>query len=259
MTQPLQNKVFISTRPKGSSEELTQLLTNAGATVLEFPLIKIKAAPLSEDEQKYFTKLDTFHWLILTSSNGVRYFFDLLMKLNGNHNLPTHMKIAVIGEKTGAGLKQFGYNPQFVNPGATAEDFAEPFFNHIKSNTSRPKILLPLGNLARTVIQDRLKMIADCIRVNIYLTETPRNRDKNVMNRILNDHYDMLIFTSPSGIHNFVQLFPAVYQKQVRVACIGSITAEAAQQEGIQPLVVARHSSSEGIVESIIQYYISNR
>jgi uroporphyrinogen-III synthase len=75
--------------------------------------------------------------------------------------------------------------------------------------------------------------------------------------QIENVKYDMIIFTSPSGIHNFLKLFPNQKKINIRMACIGETTASAAREKGFYPLVVAQNSSSAGIVESILNYYIS--
>ena len=257
MTQPLQNKLFISTRPAGSSDELKHLLNDAGATLLKFPLIEIKAATLSAEEKKQFARLEQFQWLILTSPNGVHYFFEILKEETGNQKLPETLKIAVIGVKTNRTLEKYGYTAAFVNPGSTAEDFAKPFAQHIKTTGTKPKIVLPLGNLARTVIENHLKKLADCTRINIYLTEMPRYVNSEIGKYIEKEKYDLLIFTSPSGIENFLKLFPKLNVENIRLACIGETTASAARKSGFQPLVVAQNSSSAGIVESILNYYIS--
>jgi uroporphyrinogen-III synthase len=257
MSQHLQNKVFISTRPKGASGELNSLLTDLGATLLEFPLIEIKALALTDEEEKTFLELEKFQWMVLTSSNGVSYFFEMLQKVKGNSKLPEELQIAVIGEKTKKTLEKFGYRAAFINPGSTAEDFSEPFARHIKTTGTKPKILLPLGNLARTVIQDHLSEWADCTRIDIYQTEMPEKMDPEVVDRIEKDKYDMIIFTSPSGIYNFLKLFPGLSTQKIRLACIGEITARAARESGYHPLAVAQNSSSSGIVESILNYYIS--
>ena len=257
MTLPLQNKRFISTRPAGTSDELSRLLLQAGASLLEFPLIEIKAATLSSEEKQLFFRLEQFQWMILTSPNGVRYFFEVLQEVTGTQKLPESLQIAVIGEKTGKTLEKYGYNPTFVNPGSTAEDFAEPFARHIGGEKSKPKIVLPLGNLARTVIQDHLEKLAECTRINVYRTEMPEYVDKTIAEKIEKNYYDMLIFTSPSGIHHFTELFPKGNKNSIRLACIGETTANAARKKGMLPLVVAQNSSSAGIVESILNYYIS--
>lgn len=257
MSQLLQNKTFISTRPTGASDELSRLLNQNGATLLEFPLIEIKAESLSAEEKQLFSQLEQFHWMILTSPNGVRYFFEFLKDITGNQKLPETLQIAVIGEKTEKTLEKYGYSAAFVNPGSTAEDFAEPFAQHLKTSGVKPKIVLPLGNLARTVIQYHLQKFADCTRINIYKTEIPESVDKIMAKQIENENYDMLIFTSPSGIQNFLQLFPTFKNKNIRMACIGETTARAAREKGFQPLAVAQNSSAAGLVESIVNHYIS--
>lgn len=257
MTLTLQNKLFISTRPAGTSGELSRLLNETGASLLEFPLIEIKAATLSSEEKQLFSRLEQFQWLILTSLNGVRYFFEILQEVTGTQKLPESLQIAVIGEKTGKTLEKYGYRAAFINPGSTAEDFVEPFAGHIAGEKSKPRIVLPLGNLARTVIQDHLEKLAECKRINIYRTEMPEKTDKSIAKEIETNRYDMLIFTSPSVIENFLKIFSGLSVQNIRLACIGETTANAARKKGMFPLVVAQNSSSAGIVESILNYYIS--
>jgi uroporphyrinogen-III synthase len=60
MNRPLQNKLFISTRPAGTSDELKRLLNETGATLLEFPLIEIKPARLSSEEKNSFPNWNNF-------------------------------------------------------------------------------------------------------------------------------------------------------------------------------------------------------
>jgi uroporphyrinogen-III synthase len=66
----------------------------------------------------------------------------------------------------------------------------------------------------------------------------------------------MVIFTSPSGIQNFLKIWPKSGGQTIRMACIGPTTANAAVKNGFQPLVVAQNSSATGIFESILNFYI---
>src|SRR5690606_33769593 len=100
MTFPLQNKIFISTRPESHPDELPELLAANGATVIRWPLIEIRRASLSSHEKQQLLDLHQFHWIIFTSPNGVRYFFEWLKELTGTSNIPPGLEVAVIGEKT---------------------------------------------------------------------------------------------------------------------------------------------------------------
>lgn len=251
----LQDKVFISTRPEGQSVELARLFTNAGATVIEMPLVKIQRAVLSEVEKKYFTQLHHFQWLIFTSTNGVRSFFENLQEIQGNQNLPESLQFAVIGNKTEQILNSFGYKAAFTNPGSTGEDFAEYFIQRIKIENTKPNVLLALGNIARNLIQDQLNEFATCTRLNLYETETPDTLDKKTMQLISSDKYEMLLFTSPSGIRNFMKLAVDIQPEKIKMACIGETTAKAAIENHISPVIVANKSTVAGLFESVLNYY----
>ncbi len=257
MTLPLQDKFFISTRPEGSSEELISLLNYEGATVLQLPLIEIKPTQITEKEKLYFTIPKQFQWIVFTSPNGVKFFFETLKEQTGSYELPEEIQFAVIGSKTKNILQEYGYKASFINPGLTAEDFSEPFLQHIKTGGTWPKILLPLGNLARTVIQDHLKDVAQCIRLNVYETVAPQQLDVNIIQRVRENKYDMILFTSPSGIQNFLKAYPEASKENIRMACIGPVTSREAKINGFYPLVTAQNSSAKGIVDSILNYYIS--
>ena len=259
MTSILRDKIFISTRPQDKNDELTALLAGEGAQVVEFPLIEIKPAEIPPEAEIYFRNSDQFQWIIFTSANGVKYFFEKLIAVTGTHNLKNTIQLAVIGKKTEQVLQSYGYYASFVNPGSTAEDFAGPFLNHIKKEIFRPNVFLPLGNLARSVIQDQLKQVANCIRADVYKTESAESYDPKIIKQIKEDNYDMIIFTSPSGVRSFKNVMPDSPHKNIRMACIGAVTRLEALQNGYHPLATAQNSSSEGMVESIINYYISKK
>ncbi|HZH73046.1 MAG TPA: uroporphyrinogen-III synthase [Mariniphaga sp.] len=259
MTSVLRDKIFISTRPKDASEDLTDILTGMGARVVELPMIEIKANNLSEEGIRYLKKTGQFQWIIFTSANGVNHFFKKFKEITGSYYLQPAIQFAVIGSKTEQVLQEYGYKASFINPGSTAEEFAPSFKHHISKEESKPNILLPFGNLARTVIQDQLKDIATCIRINVYKTEIPKQTDQEIIKQIASDHYDLIIFTSPSGVRNFVKINPDLHTRKIRTACIGAITEREAHINGFETIVTAQRSTTEGLVESIINYYISKK
>ncbi|MFW5822907.1 MAG: uroporphyrinogen-III synthase, partial [Tangfeifania sp.] len=108
MNLPLKNKLFISTRPEGRSGEMECLFENAGARLLEMPLIKIEPLPVSAEEKKLLKNIEQFDWLILTSANGVNHFFETFRKISAGKQLPGQLKIAVIGNKTQEKLAEYG-------------------------------------------------------------------------------------------------------------------------------------------------------
>lgn len=254
MSELLQNKLFISTRPTGQSDELKRLFAENGADLLEMPLIEIQQLSPNPQDQILLNKLDQFQWLIFTSPNGVRCFFAILDD-QGITILPDHFKIGVIGKKTKKTVEGFGFQVAFLNPGNTAEEFVPAFIQEIKTQSEKPTVLLILGNLARNFIQDKLKEHASCSRINVYETLAPKNINEESLDLIRTNRYEMLIFTSPSTIQNFIKLQLNIPLENLRIACIGEVTAREAKKQGILPLVVAEDASLQGIVQSIKQSY----
>ncbi|MEX0983287.1 MAG: uroporphyrinogen-III synthase [Bacteroidales bacterium] len=251
----LKNKLFISTRPQGQSDELGRHFEAAGAKMVEWPLIKIQPSHLNSKEKELFNQLENIQWLIFTSPNGVVYFFKNLHTVTGSKHLPDSLQIAVIGEKTEKTLKKLGHSASFVNPGITGKDFTTAFIQKNASDKFKPNILLALGNLAGTGTNDRLSGHARCYRINVYETVAPASIDESVLQMIISNQYDMLIITSPSGIQNFLEHMNNIPREHIRIACIGESTSRAVGEAGIIPLVYAREASSKGIVDSIIRFY----
>jgi uroporphyrinogen-III synthase len=97
--------------------------------------------------------------------------------------------------------------------------------------------------------------MANCIRIDFYTTVIPESVDQNIIQQIEENHYKMLIFTSPSGIKNFLKISRVKQPEKLRIACIGETTARTAKENNIEPLVVAEEASAKGLVNSIINYY----
>jgi uroporphyrinogen-III synthase len=248
----LAGKIFISTRPAGKSNELKKLLSSYGAHLLEMPTIEIHPVQLSIQEEALIKNMDQFQWLIFTSANGVSHFFDHLKELTGSYNLPSHTRIAVIGKKTGSKLSNYGHQPHYTNKGSTSIDFSAELKEFIGNN--HPKVLLAVGNLARETIEQNLRNIAEVYRINIYNTDMPADIPANSIKMVMEDQYDMIIFTSPSSFHNFCRMAEGkIDMAKLRAASIGSITTEAMTSDGITPLVTADTMNSEGIVSAIVK------
>lgn len=248
----LQHKVFISTRPKGKSEDLKRWFAAEGATLLELPMIEIQPVPLSGKMNNTLEHLDEFDWLVFTSPNGIRCFFEQLKTVQGNYSLPGKMKIATVGKKTASKLTPYGHSACFINHGQTGDEFSEELYEQVSEGE---KVLLPVGNLARHLIEEKLAGKAKVERLEVYQTVIPEVMNGDILRRIEADDYELIIFTSPSGIDNFRQLIEVSKASALRLACIGHTTAKAAEKHGIEPVVVASMSNSEGLMAAIAGHY----
>ena len=250
----LKGKVFVSTRPAGRSGKLKELIAVQGGTVLEMPMIEIRNAELTDEEKRIFTGLDHFDWIVFTSSNSVQHFFARLKEQTGSFRVPAQTRVAVIGTPTASALEAFGCSADYISKDGTGEGFAEELRGAFSGKGYN--VLFPAGNLARGTIADSLRDTAVVTRVNVYQTVMPSYIDRDVLKRVIEDRYDMMIFTSKSGFDNFCRVADGMVDLHtLRIACIGRTTAGAVTRSGIQPMVVATKMHSEGIAEAIMDYY----
>lgn len=252
---PLLDKIIISTRAIESGDTLPDILKARGAKLLALPMIEIITTQLKRRDQNVMRNLDYFNWVFFTSKNGVVNFFKHLLEIKGNTELPDTLKIAAIGGKTAIELDYYGYAPHFISKGNTSEEMLDQFYSEHKPNNLN--ILLSLGDLADDTLINRLFVENEISRINVYETIKPKTADLEILNRIKNDQYDMIVFTSPSTFQNFCSFYEMNLIKKLKMASIGSTTTSAIKDEGFDPLFTARTSNAEGLRDAIIEYYKS--
>ncbi|MDP2335334.1 MAG: uroporphyrinogen-III synthase [Bacteroidota bacterium] len=253
MGKLLENRIFISTRPSGQSAELETLLSEESATLITMPTIEIRPLPLDEFAWEQLKNLVSFNWIVFTSPNGLRFFFARLFDLQNHYGLPEHLKIAVVGKKTAASLECYGTSASFINLGNTAKDFVIDFSHRVAPGE---RILFPIGNLARSVIEDEISKKADCTRLLFYETVLPETLNDEAFQLILNDQYDMIVLTSPSSCKNLLHLLSGKTDPaKLRLVCIGQTTSTEVIRNGLEPLITAGTANSQGIFTAIQNYF----
>jgi hydroxymethylbilane synthase len=219
----------------------------------------IKSSDCKSDEanpsniSNLFKQLNSYDWLFFTSRNGVAHFFRLLIDHTGSSELPASLKIAVVGAKTASELEYYGYSPTFTGISHGSSEMATEFCGtHHPRNC---KILLALGNLADDTLKTILGADNQVDRIDVYETREPKSVDNNLIQRIKDSQYDLILFTSPSTFHHFSSFFDDSVVKSLKIASIGTTTSRAIQEAGLTPLLTATMSNVEGLTEAIVKYY----
>jgi uroporphyrinogen-III synthase len=252
----LLGKIIISTRPSSQEDIIRDYLKGKGATYMEFPMIEILPAEITAQIKEAISRISSFQWLMFTSKNGVEYFFRILDGFNIGLNKLADVNIAVIGAGTAKELTKHGVEPDFISAGNTSEEMVKEL--KAKQIKAEDKILLVLGELAKDTLEDGLKDIAKIARIDVYRTVETKNHSEDIIEKIKNDKYDMIIFTSPSGFCNFVKIkeqrFPEA--EQLKIACIGKTTEAEIKKHNCMPLLVSPKSDGYSFAREIENYLI---
>ena len=190
--------------------------------IFHLPLIKIE--PL-EDYQKfdgYLKNISEYDWIIFASRYGVEYFFQRLNKVGEDVRVLGKIKIAAIGNSTRNRLLDFGIIADLV-PG---EESSQGLINAFKKiDIKNKRIFMPRSDLSDKGLEKALELQGALVSSSVAY--------KNVMPKDLPDlnlnFFDEIMFTSPSGVRNFVKRYGKL-PKKVRVSCIGEVTHKEAKK-----------------------------
>lgn len=160
-------------------------------------------------------------------------------------------KVAAVGSKTEASLRSRGVAVEFV-PEKYVGEAILPGLGDLNNKW----ILLPRAKIANEVLPQEILAAGGIVHeISIYQT-LPTQPDKEGFSA-LRTGVNVVTFTSPSTVHNFIQLMresdldPFQLPGNPIFACIGPVTKEAAEKEGFTIEVMPEKYTVEGLVESL--------
>ena len=256
--RPLLGKRIVVTRARQQASDLVSRLTEMGADCLECPTIEVVEPQDWSPLDKAIENLSAYGWIVFTSVNGVKFFFERLFALGKDVRALHHMRTAAIGPVTAEKLMGFGLRSDIVPETYRAESVVDAFRNE---NVSGKKILLPRAAEARPVLPVELrKMGAEVDEITTYRTEQAREKAEILLKELQSGDIDMVTFTSSSTVKNFKSLLPADanlkdLMKDVTVASIGPITSDTARELGFDVQITAESFTIPGLCDAIRGYY----
>ena len=244
--KPLFGKKILITRARSQASKLSDMLSALGAKCIEAPAIKIVNP--SDDYQALdvaIAQIYKYDFIIFTSENGVKHFFERLQLKNLDTRSLANSKIAAIGSATSAELSRHGITADFV----PNEFRAEALIKLIKDKVPGKKVLIPRAEEAREILpQELVKIGADVEVVPTYKTISA------IEGKINLDDIDLVTFTSSSTVKNFINAVGADSLKDIKTAVIGPITAETLKSFNIKVDIEAKEYTITGLVEAILNY-----
>ncbi len=254
--RPLLGKRIVITRARAQASDLVRKLTEMGADCLECPTIEVVAPDSWKPLDQSIDNIKQYDWLVFTSVNGVRYFFERLFKKGLDARVLGNMGTAAIGPATEQALLQYGITTDILPQTYQAESVVEAFS---REKLKGRKVLLPRAKEARAVLPEELRrMGAHVDEVTAYRTVQATDNRNTLIEDLKNGKIDMVTFTSSSTAKNFKALLPDGDQEwlnHVTVASIGPITAETAQSLGFVSTVVADTFTIDGLCNAILSFY----
>lgn len=236
-------------------------LEELGAEIIEFPTIEIVPPEDYSGLDKAIDKIDSYHWLIFTSGNGVKYFFKRLMTRGRDIRDLKGIKVCAIGTKTAAEIKRYGIKVDLMPDEFNAEGLIKAI-QGIKVSRGRGvkgmKFLLPRAEKAREIFPEKVRELGGEIDVPVtYRTVKPEMHGKRLKRFLKEGRISIATFTSAATFNNFREIIGEDADellKDVTIAAIGPVTAKAIENSGLKIHIMPKQATIEAMVEEIIKW-----
>lgn len=254
-SRPLFGKGVVITRPEKQADDLAKLLMKEGANPIHFPTIKIVPPSSWRELDAAIKKLEDYDWLIFTSANGVAYFFERLSAKGKDIRDLKGIRICCIGPATARQVQDKGIRVDLVPEKFISEGILKSFS---RTNLKGKKILIARAAKARDVLPEGLKNLGAKVDVvTVYETVNSGKKKKELEELFKENQIDVITFTSSSTVNNFIKIMGSGFKlsRNVKIACIGPVTAATAKKAGIAVDIHQEEYTMEGLVGALIDFF----
>ncbi|NLC69858.1 MAG: uroporphyrinogen-III C-methyltransferase [Desulfuromonadaceae bacterium] len=254
--KPLLGKRVLVTRASAQGRGLAELLEERGCESLLCPVIEILPPDDSGEMEAAIASLAGFDYVILTSANGVDFFWSFLRAAGRDARALSGPVLVAVGPKTALALEAHGLHAELV-----ADEFrAEGVVDLLRRREMAGKrVLYPRGDRARQLIPRELDLLgATVVSPVAYRTVLTENNRERILELLRQEKIDAVTFTSASTVEDLVQLIgedAPVLLKKVTLASIGPLTSAALKRLGLSVAVEAELSTMEGLVTALENHY----
>ena len=258
--KPLFGRRILITRTREQASDLVARLEDLGADCLEWPTISLAPPDSWAELDRELDRLGSYHWLVFTSINAIRFFFARLFEKGMDARDLKGPRIATVGATTAEELRAHGVKADLLPEEFTGEGLAASLIAHGMAGKS---ILIPRALKAREVLPEELEAAGAAVQVvPVYRNVRPEAKTDELRRELAERQVDVITFTSSSTVTNFLHMLNAADQEElhrllagVRVAVIGPITARTAEKAGLAIDIQPETFTIPDLVESIRAFF----
>jgi uroporphyrinogen III methyltransferase/synthase len=253
--KPLFGRGIVVTRPEAQAAGMADLLRQQGARVISFPTIRIVPPENRQALDRALENLEAYQWIIFTSANGVRFFFERLRETGRDIRDLKGVRICTIGPATAATIEAMGIRVDLVPYSYISEGVVRAFADR---DIRGRKILLPRAETARDVIPEGLAALGASVDVvTAYRTVGSGRRKEELEPLIHAGKVDVVTFTSPSTVTHFIDIMGPDFRlpSRVKIAAIGPVTATAVKKAFLKVDILQETFTIEGLVAGLKDYF----
>jgi uroporphyrinogen III methyltransferase / synthase len=251
---PLFGKRVLVTRPAHQAASFAAELYSRGIDPILAATIVIEPPDDPHAAHHAVDELAAYAWIVFSSQNAVDVFFDRLASLDADARYLGHAKVAAIGTKTAAKLRDHGIRADLVPAEFVSEEIGRAL---IEASKHGDRVLVFRAQDARDVLPEMLEDAGLSV-TTIAAYKTRFVRDPEFAEKTA--RADIITFASASAVAGFVEALGGKERALEAasgkvIACIGPVTAEAAQSNGLSVDITAEVFTTAGLLDALEAHY----
>lgn len=249
--RPLSGKKILVTATEIIAEPLAEKIRKLGGEPVVMSLISVRAEKIYG--LKEVLVRPGKRWLVFTSRNGVRFFFEQMKKEEIDIRSLGICRIAVMGAGTRRELENWGCYADLMPEQSCSESLAKALCENVQYDE---EICLFRAEEASDVLIKRLR------EKGFFVVDTPMYHTEKMwkkaalLKEVLED-MDAVTFCSASAVRAFAQMTEG-QRFAAKNVCIGPVTAEAAEKADISIDKIAGQYDLEGLTAALCDILCRN-
>jgi uroporphyrinogen III methyltransferase/synthase len=253
---PLFGRRVVITRTRDQNSELREKLETLGAEVLELPLISITKDVARDSLVEILAELGGYDWIVFTSANGVRFFFEDFLKGFPDIRALGGLRFACVGAATAREIQKHHIRVECMPDTATGESLADALI--ATGSLDSAKLIVVTGNLNRDTMVKKIEAAGGIVdKLPLYTTAKVDLSNDPVADDFRQRGADAILFASSSAAQSFYEQSPALQLAPgAKVPLGGSIGPQttATMDEHDMPVdFEAKKPSLDALIEAMVE------
>jgi uroporphyrinogen III methyltransferase/synthase len=258
---PLFGRRVLVTRPRHQADELAARITALGGIPSVLPTVEIREPADWCPVDAAIARLTAYHWLVFTSANGVRYFFERLRHQGRDLRAVGHLKLAAIGPKTAEALARYHLDADVVPARYQSEDLAAELSTKIEPGQ---RVLLARADRGRDLLRQVLAERCEVEQVAVYSQLDAPLADADLLDHLRRGEFDDITLTSTNIARVLVEALDETSRDRLRtgemgLVSISPVTSEEVRRHGLPVAAEAPEATTDGIVQALVERATAQR
>jgi uroporphyrinogen III methyltransferase/synthase len=256
--RPLFGRRVLVTRPRHQAEGMMRAFERLGAVPFSLPTLEIHPpadpAPLDAALAKLRQPDGGFDWVVFTSANGVHAVVRRLAHLGRDLRDLGRVKLAAIGPKTAAALRDYHLTADVVPTAFIAEALVESLREHVAGK----RVLLARANRGRDHLPVELGKIAAVEQVTAYDQVDAVDPEAEAFAALRRGEIEFVTFSSSNAARALLARFDdtmrgRVERGEMKLVVISPETGRVVRELGYPVTAEAGVYTADGLIEAVLR------